>query len=130
MDIVYRLQLQSSSRHLEITHRDKRGVLYLVEVLDNAHQDPRLAPLVSHLNKAASENQGSQSESLVAHRERLRQSPLARTFVSLRRHLRAPLVLDSCGMMGSCHDGLPVEVSSVRARLEIAGSVSATRRIS
>jgi len=130
MDIAYRPRLQSRSRHSEIRYRDRRVVLYLVEVLDNVHQDPRLAPSVSRSNKAASENQGSRSGSLDVHRERLHWSPLTRTFVSLHRHLRAPLVLDNYEMMSSRHDGLPVEVSSIQVRLGIAGSVSVTRSIS
>jgi hypothetical protein len=130
MDIAYRPQLQSRFCHPELRYTDRRVVLYLVEVLDNAHQDPRLAPSVSHLNKAASENPGSRSGSLDVRHEGLHWSPLTRTFVFLHRHLRAPLVLDNCEMMSSSHDGLPAEVSSIRVRLGIAESVSATRSIS
>lgn len=130
MDIAYRPQLQSRFRRSEMRYRVRRVVLYLVEVLDNARQDPRLAPSVSHSNKAASENQGSRSESLDVHREGLHWSPLTRTFVSFHRRWRAPLVLDNCEMMSSRHDGLPVEVSSIQVRLGIAESVSATRSIS
>lgn len=104
-------------------------MLYPVEALGILRRDPRLAPSVLHLNIAASENQGSRSGSRAIHCERLRQSLLPRTFVSLRPLLE-PRMLDSCQMVNSHRDGIPGGVSLVQVRFETAESVFGRRRIS
>jgi len=102
--------------------------LYLAEARGNARQDLRLSPLVFHSNKAASENQGSQSESLGFRCECLRRDLLLHISVSRRR---CPIPSsDDCEQTASHCDGLPGEVFSVQGRFEKVESVFVRHRIS